>query len=570
MNARFLAAAALGLAVQPGAARACGGLFCNNATPVVQQGERILFALDGDATVMDVRITYGGPPQEFGWLLPVPRGVETSLGSEQAFQLLDGYAPIFNSVSEQLVECPNSPMDGGAKGGNFTGGTSVGIGGNNGGGVDVISRVPIGPYDRAILDTRSVEDLRTWLDTNGYQIPDNIDDKLRPYVDAGAVFVAIKLLPGADTGDLVPLSLRFPGTTPTIPIVPTSVAADPDMGIIVSMLGASRAIPVNYQHVRINQTALDWISPGANYMDVVAQAVDEAGGKAFTTDFAGALPAGTVNLPLVTEGGLIAARGVTNVAQLGAVSCNLSGGDPDVQRVLVDLVPLCANDDAGAAACPETVGCIGYSTARAEDPIDGAALAARLEEEVNAPRTRLNALFAAHPYLTRFYSTMSPDEMTEDPAFSFNPDLPEVSNTYTATVQLYQCTADGYIDQQNVRVITPDGDAFLVGPSAASKRIQRDRGLTVQRGDEPGARVIESLPMAGNPTIVKDNSADIAARNPLPVGNGGDAGNGANGGGGGCSCRAVGGTTPAGPSGGPMLALLALGAARLGRRRLRR
>jgi hypothetical protein len=99
-----------------------------------------------------------------------------------------------------------------------------------GGGVEVLSREPVGPYDRAILDARNVEDLRMWLNENGYQIPDDTDEKLRPYVDQGAVFVAIKLLPGEDVGDIVPLHLSFPGTTPTIPIVPTSVAASPDMG----------------------------------------------------------------------------------------------------------------------------------------------------------------------------------------------------------------------------------------------------------------------------------------------------------------------------------------------------
>ena len=66
---------ALGLVTAPLPALACGGLFCNAVTPVNQAAERILFAVDGEQVHMHVRITYQGPPTDFGWLLPAPRGV---------------------------------------------------------------------------------------------------------------------------------------------------------------------------------------------------------------------------------------------------------------------------------------------------------------------------------------------------------------------------------------------------------------------------------------------------------------------------------------------------------------
>ncbi len=154
-------------------------------------------------------------------------------------------------------------------------------------GVQVLSREAVGPYDRAILETPDVEKLREWLDANEFQIPEATDEKLQPYVDAGAVFVALKLLPGTDAGDVSPIHLTFTSPNPAVPIVPTAVAADPDMGIIVHLLGTHRAIPRNYGHVKINEAAIDWLSGGQNYADVVSQAADEAQGKAFTTDFAG-------------------------------------------------------------------------------------------------------------------------------------------------------------------------------------------------------------------------------------------------------------------------------------------
>ena len=123
--------------------------------------------------------------------------------------------------------------------------------------VQVISREPVGPYDRAILQADNVEVLREWLNENEYSIPDAIDEKLQPYIDGGAVFVVIKLLADSDVGDLVPLKLTFPGSSPAIPILPTAVSAEPDMGMIVHVLGAYRAIP--NRNVIINEAAIDWV-----------------------------------------------------------------------------------------------------------------------------------------------------------------------------------------------------------------------------------------------------------------------------------------------------------------------
>ena len=149
---RPLTALAFGAALIPTAALACGGLFCNTAQPVNQAAERVLFAVEGDHVTMHVRITYQGPPTDFGWLLPVPRGVVTELSSETLFARLDqNAAPVFqlNTVFEDGCEfplaAPNSESDSGA-------------GGSSGGepGVEVLSRQNIGPYDRAILDADAV------------------------------------------------------------------------------------------------------------------------------------------------------------------------------------------------------------------------------------------------------------------------------------------------------------------------------------------------------------------------------------------------------------------------------
>jgi uncharacterized protein (TIGR03382 family) len=486
------------LLAAPSAALACGGLFCNTTTPVNQAAERILFAVDDGHVDMHVRITYQGPPTDFGWLLPVPRGVETELSSEHLFTVLDQrFAPVFQLNRDFGENCAVPEFAAGAPG------AVDDDGGNRG--VEVLSREAVGPYDRAILEARSVADLRAWLNDNEFEIPDDIDAKLQPYLEAGAVFVALKLLPGADEGDVQPIRLRFPGNRPAIPIVPTSVAANPDMGIIVHVLGASRAVPVNYRHVRINESAIDWLGGGQNYADVVSQAVDEAGGQAFATDYAGPHNGLHDALPGAPEALLAALRLADTSAEVHDAIAG-SGfpfvGDADLARILDGAIAL--PEGANAAfwlQCPECVGADMNAAA------DGQAIAAQVEAEINEPRETLRALLAEQAYVTRLYSTMSPAEMNADPSFDFNGDLPDVSNVHTAT--LYVTCDDGGGTVGQVLAADAGGSVRIAEDGSNPRVIRRAEGQTVRGVGVPGAAVIEQLLTAGQPEIEEDRRPDL-------------------------------------------------------------
>src|SRR5690606_29533556 len=90
------------------------------------------------------------------------------------------------------------------------------------------------------------------------------------------------------TGDLQPVVVKYQSQLPQIPIVLTSVAADPDMPVLVWVLGEHRAIPRNFFHTHVNDALIDWFRDGANYIEVVTAAVDEADGHhSFITEYAG-------------------------------------------------------------------------------------------------------------------------------------------------------------------------------------------------------------------------------------------------------------------------------------------
>lgn len=490
--------------LSPTAALACGGLFCNNAQPVNQAAERILFSHSGGMVDMDVRITYSGPSTDFAWILPAPRDVETALSSEGLFQALDrNFAPRFILRTDFEGDCWFGGPDAGLAAPDASVSQDASAGPPP---VQVLSREEIGPYDRVILDAPNVEALRDWLDANEFAIPEGIDEKLAPYIELDAVFVAIKLLAGQESGDIVPLHLRFSGDRPAIPIIPTAVAATPDMGIIVHVLGQNRAIPVNYLHVQVNEAAIDWQGSGQNYPDVVSAAADEAGGHAFVTDYAGPVTDGfraaltpypeafLQNLAATeTWGGL---NGIITV-----------GADPDFSRVAMQFVD---EDD------------LDWDT-----PLDGAALAEAVREELQPVRERLQAVMEASPYLTRLYTTLSPEEMDTDPVFSFNPDLDEVANVRTA-VRTVTCV-DGEEDWDNAVITLPSG-AQLGGDV---EPVQRQAGETVRGEATPAAAVVEQFVEAG-PGVWVSEMPPL----PSPPTNGG--GNGTGSGDAGCGCDSTG------------------------------
>lgn len=146
-------------------------------------------------------------------------------------------------------------------------------------------------------------------------------------------------------------------------------------------------------------------------------------------------------------------------------------------------------------------------------------------------REHLQALFAAHPYLTRLYTTLSPAEMTDDPVFGANPDLPGYSNVHAAVLKV-SCAGDEP-DFDNAVVELADGQIVRRG----AETVRRQDGQSVRGAGVVAAVRIEQLGEHGDPAVLEDHTADLVAASED----------------GGCGCRFVGG----GASGWAMLFVLA-------------
>src|SRR5262249_7017172 len=110
---------------------------------------------------------------------------------------------------------------------------------------------------------------------------------IETYVSENKYFVALKLTNGQDTKSIRPIILRFDAQAPCVPLRLTAIAASDDMRVNLWVLAPSRTVPQNYLEITLNMAKLDWLGGGSNYDLLLKQAADEAGGNAFTAEYAG-------------------------------------------------------------------------------------------------------------------------------------------------------------------------------------------------------------------------------------------------------------------------------------------
>jgi hypothetical protein len=512
-----LAAGVLALATSNATpALACGGFFCMNQ-PIDQSGERILFVQDANEVTAHILINYQGDARKFSWVVPTPTLPTLGVGSDALFRAITaGTAPRFNLKIAEEGPCvwrprPEMMED------RVAAPSAVGA-------VQVVSQGQVGPYDTAVIRSDDPDALRTWLRTNGYILPPKLDPMLDPYVAGKYYFVALKLQQDRAAGDLQPITLRYAATKPGIPLRLTGIAATPNMDIFVWVLGDDRAIPENYRHATINEAQVDWLNGGYNYKQVVTRAVDEAGGQAFVTDYAGSAKA--VDLTALKgekwDLGKLATL-VDPIPFLQAMQDDgyFDRGSPQALAFVRRYVPmpesLKGTWEPGFYSNPEQYR---GQLRRAGVRVNAPKAAEELAETVVKPDRAILEQFGRHDYMTRLYTTMSPEEMTQDPTFRFNPYLPMVNNVHEATgVRDCRVHTDG--ETAPVHITLSDGTKFTVYPDERRSPYGGiDDGETSVKPSSGGpaasstpsmpfASRIEQLSPMGPPSIIKDNQATI-------------------------------------------------------------
>ncbi|MBK8591457.1 MAG: DUF2330 domain-containing protein [Sandaracinaceae bacterium] len=496
--------------VAPAPARACGGFFCSAQAPVNQAAERIIFADHGDGTVTAVvQVQYSGPSESFAWVLPVPGIPEVEVSSDLAFNRLMAVSnPLYlmNTTVDGVCRQPRSDSP------TTTFATTspqffadAGVGPP----VTVVAAGNVGPYEYEVIQldpsTERPGDVAiAWLGDNGYDVDSLGGSSLGSYLLMGMNLIAFRLTKGNSAGTIRPIRIRYAASCPMVPIRPTAVAAEDDMGVLVWVLGSSRAVPTNYLSLELNEAVLDWTLGAPNYNDVVTMAANEAGGQGFVTEHA--VPSDGVYrgavFRAVEEPTIAAILSEPSSRTLIANLINQYVGWDGLAEVIapwfveeVDAQALIAQCQfsCDASAIPEVV---------SMDETQRQALLAALEAQVIAPMRATQALFDGSAYVTRLYTTLSASEMTLDPTFDFNPGLPSVNNVHMADRVIF-CSPDHSFQTAPWLARLPNGEQV---------RGEGFRWPYTAGVDLPAMRKATQLATAGSGVVMQDQSALIDER----------------------------------------------------------
>jgi hypothetical protein len=486
-------AAVLGLAsaLTSRDAEACGGLFCSLATPVNQAAERIVFAHDESAgrVTAVIEILYQGPAEQFAWILPVSGTPDVSVSTNALLNRLQQATNPLYQLQRTWSEGDCNPL---ASDADDSGGNSIDLDAapSEGGSVSVLASGNAGPYDYEVISVAQAagadpaQEAIEWLTDNGYDTGTTGPDLLRPYLMNGMILLAVRLSKDAAVGSIRPIKLAYDSDEPMIPIRPTAVAANADMGILVWVLGSARAVPFNYKSLELYEALIDWFNPQQSYNDVVIAAANETGdGQGFVTEQARLTndpQLGSIVDQLYVEQSTILdyrrnadalndAELIIDVVSRFSVSGDFSFTGPfgaaaasgqvsldgvvDVIATHVRLPEGVSMDDFVASPgcyfddfqAPANFYCDGRPAP--EEPIFLAnfnrdTFLTDVEELIIQPIEQTVQLFADLPYMTRFYTTLSADEMTVDPAFAINSDLPDVDNQHFLELEYEGCAGD--------------------------------------------------------------------------------------------------------------------------------
>lgn len=248
----FVQAATL---VWPAYACGCGGMVVDGQEDIFVEQETSVVRWDGAREDIVMRLTVGGDASEAAWIMPVPSRAEVELGDELLFdQLYDVTRPEQRERTYFWPRDGDWPFTSSSGDGDGAGGAAPGVDAAAPP-VDVVGRDRLGPFDVARLTATDPAALEGWLEENGFALPDDLAEGLRPYVEQEWEYVAIRLAPAGDGeenpenpeelvlgGTLDPLHLSFDAEEPVYPMR-LSRLAEVDQALKLYVLAPHRMEP---------------------------------------------------------------------------------------------------------------------------------------------------------------------------------------------------------------------------------------------------------------------------------------------------------------------------------------
>ncbi|MEO0982831.1 MAG: DUF2330 domain-containing protein [Pseudomonadota bacterium] len=296
-----LSAAALGLlsplAAEPAHAF-CGFYVAKADTDLFNDASKVAIARDGVRTVVTMASDYRGEVSEFAMVIPVvdvPEREQINVANPALMDHLDAYtAPRLVEYYDEnpcdlrryrdeiaMSAAPPQPMMGEAAP------EAEDLG------VTIEAEYEVGEYDILILSAEESDGLVTWLNGNGYRIPDGAEETVQAYLNRGMKFFVARVSLERHDGkaDLRPIQVAYEDEDFMLPIRLGTVNAEGQQELFVfAMTREGRVETTNYKTVKL-PSDLDvpiFVKDefADFYKDMFAHQVAEENGKAVFVEYA--------------------------------------------------------------------------------------------------------------------------------------------------------------------------------------------------------------------------------------------------------------------------------------------
>ncbi|MFV6027964.1 DUF2330 domain-containing protein [Streptomyces sp. NPDC056264] len=235
-----LLALQLGSLLSPAYACGCGAMIPTKDQRIGVDREESAVHWDGRTETVVMRFNVHGDARHAAWIMPVPSRAGVTLGDPELFDALDRLTePEQRERSYFWPREGDWPFD-------HDYGDSAGAPAPGAGGVGVVGRERLGPFDVARLTATDPDALGDWLRTHGFELPERLTGALQPYVERQWEYVAVRLAPEQKDavlqGELTPLRITFASPELVYPMR-LSRLAKTSQSLGLSILAAHRMEP---------------------------------------------------------------------------------------------------------------------------------------------------------------------------------------------------------------------------------------------------------------------------------------------------------------------------------------
>jgi hypothetical protein len=292
-------AVALGLlTIAPSAQAFCGFYVAKADTDLFNQSSKVALVRDGDRTVITMANDYQGDPTEFAMVIPVPTVItkdQVHISDPGLLDHLDAYtAPrlveYFDDnpcerrvLYDRMVAMSPAPI------------LEQETGFNKSLGVTIEESFSVGEYDILILSATESEGLQTWLDANGYRVPEGAKRTLGSYIKQDMKFFVAKVNLAEKTkqgGEMLrPIAVAYESPKFMLPIRLGTVNANGAQDLFVYALTRNGKVETtNYRTIKIpsNKELPIFVKEdfGDFYKDMYATTAEREGGNGVFMEYA--------------------------------------------------------------------------------------------------------------------------------------------------------------------------------------------------------------------------------------------------------------------------------------------